>query len=238
MAIYYKTSSISLSDKMDDNEVKEVEKIIIDMVDVAILNDFDGAEIKGSILRRLPESSLFLGTPYNKYDHINPFKLLSLLKNQLKGLSSKIGITYYWESNSCIKNTGIDVIVKAKPKFFYKKERINYYNDTSFKKKLLSEHRQLMEEICTKVYWISSLCVFPTGICYYDDCPGAGISFSDFKMDSIEDSSKRYQMALALLEILNEKGYLFEGPKISFYGSSILFEIRKVNVPEKGLKQW
>ena len=57
-------------------------------------------------------------------------------------------------------------------------------------------------------------------------------------MANIEDSSKRYQMASALLEMLNEKGYLFEGPEISSNAYTLLIFLRKVNVPEKGLKQW
>ena len=234
----------SLSDIPND-ETKRVEIEIIDLVDVAIVNNIDSIDFSVCMWRRLPSSSLIKMTPYDKYNVINYNRLEKVIISSLSGLSGKIVIGIK-ERNprklcpSCTVNSNIRLELIAKPVSSYRQERINYYRDTVFKQKLLGEYRQLMEKICSEVYWLTSMCIFPHGVFYYDDSQGAGISFSDLEMANISDSSKRYQMALALMEILNQKGYLFEGPRAFFDGHRINFTIKKAlsTVPANELKQW
>lgn len=234
----------SLSDIPND-ESKVVEKEIIDLVDVAVLNNLDSIDFSVGMWRRLPSSSLIKLTPYDKNDVINYNRLEKVIISSLQELSGKIVIRIkeqdhrnLWSHCNINSSTMLELI--AKPTNSYRKERIYYYSDTVFKQKLLVEYRQLMEKICSKVYWLTSICIFPHGVFYYDDSQGHGISFSDLEMANISDSSKRYQMASALTEILNQKGYLFEGPRASFSGSKILFELSKVSTTAstKELKQW
>lgn len=134
----------------DDN--KRVEKEIIDLVDVATVNNLDSIDISVYMWRRLPSSSITKMTPYDKYNVINYNRLEKVIINSLSGLFGKIVIGFkerdfrkLW--SHCSENSSIGLELIAEPVFSYRKERINYYRDTVFKQKLLGEYRYLMEKI-------------------------------------------------------------------------------------------
>ena len=172
-----------LSDIIND-ETKIVEEEIISLVDAAILNNLDGIDFSVCMWRRLPSSSLINLTPYDKYDVINYNRLEKVIVSSLSGLSGKIVIGFK-ERNphklwpSCSVNSNIRLELIAKTVSSYKKERIYYYSDTVFKHELLGEYRQLLEKICSKVYWLRSISIFPHGVYYYNDSLGEGIRFAD-----------------------------------------------------------
>ncbi len=244
-AVSETVSLFSVLSDIPDDDTKRVEKQILDLVDVVILNNLDSINISISMRRRLPASSLIKLTPYDKFGVINYNRLEKAIINSLSGLSGRIIISINQRDNltrhySCSIDSTIELELMAKPTNAYRKERIHYYGDTVFKQKLLREHRQLMEKMCSRVCWLTSMGVFPQGVFYYSDCLENGIYFSDFEMADIVDNSKRYQMASALMEILNQKGHLYEGPRASSYGSVIVFDLIKVSttVSSKELKQW
>lgn len=101
--------------------------------------------------RRLPASTLFNKTPYNKYDHIDIWAFDSILEKQFFEISNSITIKRMFNRTntpiSLQQGHRLKLSLIAKPSVSYRENRLFQYSDRSFMKKLLSEYNSILEKI-------------------------------------------------------------------------------------------
>lgn len=230
---------------MSSSEKRIAIQKIVAAVDTVIINNEESCTFDVVFERRLPDSTLFNKTPYNKYDRINICVFDSVLEKQFFEISNSITIKRVFNRT----NTPIflqqghwdKLSLIAKPSASYRENRLLQYSDRSFMKKLLSEHSSILEKIYNTLIIGNTVSVFNYGVGRFSDCWEGGIYFSELGMVNLENSFQIYQMTLALIEFLSSKGFVCSIPKAHCNGGKIEFEFRffsEANGSQDQLKSW
>lgn len=237
---------IWINDSMSSLEKRIAIQKIVAAVDTVIINNEESCTFDVVFERRLPASTLFNKTPYNKYDHVDIGVFDSVLEKQFFEISNSITIKRVFNR----MNTPIflqqghreKVSLIAKPSVSYRENRLLQYSDRSFMKKLLSEHSLMLDKIYSSIIgYTTPVLVCSRGVGIYSDCWIGGIEFSELGMVNLEDSFQIYQMTLALIEFLSCKGFDCSIPEAHCNGGKIEFEFRffrKINGRQDQLKSW
>lgn len=236
-----------INDSMSSSEKRIAIQKVVTAVDTAIINDEESCIFDVVFERRLPASTLFNKTPYNKYDQIDNIRVFdSVLEKQFSEISNYITIKRIFNrANTPIslqQGHRLKLSLIAKPSISYRENRLSQYSDRSFTKKLLSEHGSILEKIYTSIIGYSGpVLVCSRGVGIYSDCWIGGIEFSELGMVNLDDSFQIYQMTLALIEFLSSKGFVCSIPKAHCNARKIEFDFRffrEVNESQSQLKSW
>lgn len=238
---------IWINDSMSSLEKRIAIQKIVAAVDTVIINNEESCTFDVVFERRLPASTLFNKTPYNKYDHVDIGVFDSVLEKQFFEISNSITIKRVFNR----MNTPIflqqghreKVSLIAKPSVSYRENRLLQYSDRSFMKKLLSEHSLILEKIYDSIIgYGNNISVFDNGVGHYSDCwEGGSIFFSELGMVNLENSFQIYQMTLALIEFLGSKGFVCSIPKASCSSERISLNFSffsDVKESQSQLKSW
>lgn len=239
---------IRINDNMSYEEKKIAVQAIVKVVDAAILNNEESCKFRVGFERRLDDSRMFHKTPYDRFgirddllfDSVVEKKFLEIsnsikvkvvnpnattLKNEISMEGSFYRRCINYRHASISKGQRGTLILIATPTSEYRRERLAQYSDRRFMTKILSEHNAILEKIyeylkgngATYGKELRASCSF---IGPYSDCDEYCMHFSKLGMNNLKDSFQTYQMTLAFIKFLNNKGIECGVPQAKFVSHS------------------